>query len=74
MADVFYTPEELKAMALGAQTQPEFDPEAEPDDPEDTSWVKMQALFDRDAEIQAIIATITQPYPTVSGDDTVAAD
>jgi len=68
MAEAWYDPEELQAEALDGKRQPEFAPEAEPDDPEDTSWEAMQALFDRRDEIQTAIDGITQPYPTVSAD------
>jgi len=71
MADTWYDPDEIKAEALGAQRQPEFDPEPREADPEDTSWDAMERLFDRLTEIQWEIDGITQPYPTVSGDDTV---
>lgn len=67
-AEYWYGPDELKAMALGAQTQPEFDPEPDPDDPEDTSWEAKQAIIDKMDEIAAEVATFTQPYPTVSAD------
>ena len=68
----WYDPDEIKNEALGNQRQPEFAPEADPADPEDTSWDSVQALIDRNAEIEAEVSTITQPYPTVSGDDPVS--
>lgn len=67
MAEAWYPPEELQEQADGAQTQPEFTREIE-EDPEDLSWEAVQALFDRHGEIQDIIDTITQSYPTVSSD------
>ena len=71
MPEAWYGPDELKEEALTTKRQPEFDREVE-EDPEDTSWDAMQALFDRHAEIQTAIDGITQSYPTVSGDDAVS--
>jgi len=69
MASSWYTAEELRRQAVEGMTQPEFDPTIE-EDPEDTSWLKIQAMIDRGDEIAAIVATITQAYPVsgVSGD------
>ncbi len=65
----WYDPDEMKAEADGAQRQPEFDPAAEDEDPEDLTWAETQALIERQAVLEGIIEDdITQPYPSVSGD------
>jgi len=64
MAQRWYNDDELKNEADTAQRPFEWDPEATPDDPEDTSWEKMDALFARDTEIRAAVATITKTYRT----------
>lgn len=61
----WYDPDEIKAQADGAQTQPEFDPPATPgyDDVETNADPVIQAAVDRVNEVAAIVASDITNHP-----------
>lgn len=61
----WYDPDEIKAQADGAQTQPEFAPPPTPgyDEVETNATEAVQALVDRTNEVANIVATEITNHP-----------